>query len=222
MTPLSIELRPSIVTHPRKTSPLRDRQKKAIEETIKKSARDLLYTKPYHEVSVAEIAKMSGISRTAVYLHYPKKSDIISSFLEDDLENHLKLYRILAAQESIDTPFVRSWLQKLWCVLDERRNSQFLFSVLSQDGADYDRILMNYRDEIISILGARFSFFRHDGADPDGVQRHRARCYQMIFVIEQGIAVFGVLAGSPDRDIGLDELAKTFHHTLTQGELCIG
>ena len=210
------------MTNPRKTSPLRHRQKKAIEEAIKKSARDLLYSKPYHEVSVSEIAKMSGISRTAVYLHYPKKSDIIASFLKDDLEHHLKLYRQLAARDSVDLAFIGRWLKKLWSVLDERRNSQFLFSVLSQDGTDYDRILMNYRDDLICILGTRFSFFRYEGSDPDGAQRHRAKCYQLIFVLEQGIAVFGVLAGSPDRDVGLDELAKTLHRTLTQGELCIG
>jgi len=165
---------------------------------------------------------MSGISRTAVYLHYPKKSDIIASFLKDDLEHHLKLYRQLAARDSVDLAFIGRWLKKLWSVLDERRNSQFLFSVLSQDGTDYDRILMNYRDDLICILGTRFSFFRYEGSDPDGAQRHRAKCYQLIFVLEQGIAVFGVLAGSPDRDVGLDELAKTLHRTLTQGELCIG
>lgn len=207
---------------PVKRSALRERQKNAIEESIKKSARDLLYSKSYDEVSVADIAKMSGVSRTAVYLHFPKKSDIIISFLEDDLENHLKLYRRLAEQDVVDLPFVRRWVRKLWSVLDERRNSQFLFSVLSQNGADADRILMNYREEIISILGRRFAFFRFDGDDPALARRHRARCYQMIFIIEQGIAVFGVLAGSPDRDVGLDELARTFHHTLTQGELRIG
>jgi len=201
---------------------LRDRQKKEIEESIKNAARDLLYSKPYDEVSVAEIAAMSGVSRTAVYLHFPKKSDIIVSFLEDDLEHHLDLYRKLAEQDVVDLPFVRRWMNKLWSVLDEVRNSQFLFSVLSQNGTDSDRILLNYREEIISILGCRFAFFRFDGDDPTLADRHRAKCYQMIFIIEQGIAVFGVLAGSPDRDVGLDELARTFHHTLTQGELRIG
>lgn len=64
------------------TPTLKERQRQERERLILQVAMELLVEKGYHETSMEEIASRVGISKGAVYLHFPSKEDLFSALFE--------------------------------------------------------------------------------------------------------------------------------------------
>jgi len=59
-------------------------------ERILKAAMELFTEKPYHEVSMDEIAKKSGVSKGGLFHHFPSKYELARSVLFKLLDDWLK------------------------------------------------------------------------------------------------------------------------------------
>ena len=71
--------------------PLKERQRQEREALILRAAMDLLINQGYHETSMEEIASRVGISKGAVYLHFPSKEDLIAALFERGARSLSKL-----------------------------------------------------------------------------------------------------------------------------------
>lgn len=75
-------------------SRLRQRQKELRQQVIAEAAYELLSTKPYHEVTVDDIARKAGCGKGTLYLHFENKDHILTYLLcerfdelSEDIEN---------------------------------------------------------------------------------------------------------------------------------------
>src|SRR5919202_5589701 len=64
---------------------LRERQRLEREELILEAAEALLAEKGYHAMAMDEIATRVGIAKGTVYLHFPRKDDLVVALFEREL-----------------------------------------------------------------------------------------------------------------------------------------
>lgn len=64
---------------PARPQSLKERQRQERERLILQAAMELLVEKGYHETAMEEIAARVGISKGALYLHFPSKEDLIAA-----------------------------------------------------------------------------------------------------------------------------------------------
>ncbi|HET8632106.1 MAG TPA: TetR/AcrR family transcriptional regulator [Thermomicrobiales bacterium] len=64
---------------PARPQSLKERQRQERERLILQAAMELLIEKGYHETAMEEIAARVGISKGALYLHFPGKEDLIAA-----------------------------------------------------------------------------------------------------------------------------------------------
>src|SRR5262249_60015561 len=62
--------------------PLRERQREEREQLILKAAYELILENGSAALTMEEIASRVGISRAAIYLHFPSKEDLVLALLE--------------------------------------------------------------------------------------------------------------------------------------------
>jgi TetR/AcrR family transcriptional regulator, fatty acid metabolism regulator protein len=62
--------------------PLRERQREEREQLILKAAHELILEKGAAALTMEDIASRVGISRAAIYLHFPSKEDLILELME--------------------------------------------------------------------------------------------------------------------------------------------
>lgn len=67
---------------PARPHSLKERQRQERERLILQAAMELLVEKGYHETAMEEIAARVGISKGAVYLHFPSKEDLVAALFE--------------------------------------------------------------------------------------------------------------------------------------------
>lgn len=64
---------------------LKDRQRHERQELILRAAADLMAERGYHEMSLDEIAARVGISKGAIYLHFPSKEDLVVTLVSQGM-----------------------------------------------------------------------------------------------------------------------------------------
>jgi TetR/AcrR family fatty acid metabolism transcriptional regulator len=72
------------------TSSLKDRQRQERERLILHATEDVLIEKGYDATSMEEVASRVGISRTAIYLHFPSKEDLVFALLERGMRSFVE------------------------------------------------------------------------------------------------------------------------------------
>lgn len=65
---------------------------------IKETAAKLFSENGYKSTSMREIAEAVGVTKAALYYHYPNKEDIFRSVVEDNFRNHLHKEMAIAAE----------------------------------------------------------------------------------------------------------------------------
>lgn len=80
------------------TSSLKERQRRERERLILQAASDVLVEKGYDAMSMEDIAGRVGISRAAIYLHFPGKEDLVLSLLQRGIETSVERFDALLAQ----------------------------------------------------------------------------------------------------------------------------
>jgi len=80
------------------TSSLKERQRQERERLILQAASDALVEKGYDAMSMEDIAGRVGISRAAIYLHFPSKEDLVLTLLQRGIETSVERFDALLAQ----------------------------------------------------------------------------------------------------------------------------
>jgi len=75
------------VTVPRS---LKEKQRQERETLILQAAEEVLMEKGYYETSIDEIAARVGIAKGTVYLHFPRKEDLVVAIFERDMQQLLQ------------------------------------------------------------------------------------------------------------------------------------
>lgn len=81
------------------TSSLKQRQREERERLIVQATAEVLVEKGYDAMSMEEVANRVGISRAAIYLHFPSKEDLVYALLE---------YAVKTSRERLETLLVQS------------------------------------------------------------------------------------------------------------------
>lgn len=183
------------------------------------AARAVFYEKGFFESSVDEIARRSGLSRATVYLYFKSKDEILFELLKQDLEAQIDHYRELAAIRRLSLPELRGWLARFRATMDQRRRSFSLFWAGGMVNSDVLVLASEHRDNAIAILGTRFPGFDLEALERAAREVRRAKCYMMIFLIEEMSIAFSSSPTAPAIRTGIDLLARTLLHFLRHGEI---
>ncbi len=99
----------------------------------------LMEEKNFKDISITDITKKAGVSRTAYYRNYNSKEDILSNFLQNinqDTSNTLKQYNPL-------TDTLEAWI----ALLESTKKHASKYKLLIQAGYGHT-ILMEYKNSI--------------------------------------------------------------------------
>ena len=107
-----------------------------IRESLSIALIELLKKKDYNEISITELCKRAGVSRTGFYRHYYDKSEIIDDIIEDLFEKYKAESRFRGGQnlnmeewyEKLFT-FIRGHFELLSVLMDKKFSQQFLVGV---------------------------------------------------------------------------------------------
>ena len=77
---------------------LKERQRQERERLILQAASEALVEKGYDAMSMEDIAGRVGISRAAIYLHFPSKEDLVLALLQRGIETSVERFDALLAQ----------------------------------------------------------------------------------------------------------------------------
>ncbi|MBA2680181.1 MAG: TetR/AcrR family transcriptional regulator [Ktedonobacteraceae bacterium] len=97
---------------------LKERQRQEREMLILQAAEKALMERGYHEMSMDEIAVEVGIAKSTVYLHFPKKEDLVVALIEQKMTQFLSLVvetmkQEMSAREKLELIFQRLYLQRV-------------------------------------------------------------------------------------------------------------
>src|SRR5215469_11344871 len=79
---------------------LKERQRQEREELILQAAEEMLAEKGYYETSMDEIAVRVGIAKGTVYLHFPRKEDLVMAIFERSVRKILEGVEASIASET--------------------------------------------------------------------------------------------------------------------------
>jgi TetR/AcrR family fatty acid metabolism transcriptional regulator len=84
---------------------LKEKQRQEREALILQTAEEVLMEKEYREASIDEIASRVGIAKGTVYLHFPRKEDLIVALFARDMQQLLEQVDQILRME--DTAYTR-------------------------------------------------------------------------------------------------------------------
>jgi AcrR family transcriptional regulator len=97
---------------------LKERQRQERESLILQAAEKVLMERGYHEMSMDEIAVEVGIAKSTVYLHFPKKEDLVVALIEQKMTQFLDIVKEamqqeMSAREKLEIIFQRLYVQRV-------------------------------------------------------------------------------------------------------------
>ena len=196
-------------------------QRQVARDLLRDAARSLFSSRDYRSVSMEDVARMAGVSRTTLYAHFPSRGELLFSFLVDDLDEQIRVYRALSEMMPLDRDAVRAWLLSFRSLYDAHRHTIPLFAEAFRDQPELHARVHAHRKRAIAILGARYpAFDLETGTDPERAAR-QARANLMIVTIEQLATTFAVEPGSPDLEPALTLITDALLKFLTEGVIQI-
>jgi TetR/AcrR family transcriptional regulator, fatty acid metabolism regulator protein len=94
------------------TSSLKDRQRQERERLILHAASEALVEKGYDAMSMEDIASRVGISRAAIYLHFPSKEDLVLALFQRGIETSVERFDVLLAEKISPREKVRALIER--------------------------------------------------------------------------------------------------------------
>lgn len=91
------------------TLSLKERQRQQRENLILLASAEVLLEKGYHEMNMEEVAARVGIAKGTLYLHFPRKEDLVLALLEQQMQDILQAVH----QTATSSGTVRSRLESL-------------------------------------------------------------------------------------------------------------
>ena len=97
---------------------LKEKQRQEREELILQAAEKVLMERGYHEMSMDEIAVEVGIAKSTVYLHFPKKEDLVVALIEQKMTQFLDIVtetmkQDMSARGKLEIIFQRLYFQRV-------------------------------------------------------------------------------------------------------------
>ena len=96
------------------TSSLKERQRRERERLILHAASEVLVEKGYDAMSMEDIASRVGISRAAIYLHFPGKEDLVLALLQRGIETSVERFDALLAEPIAPPEKVRRLIERTY------------------------------------------------------------------------------------------------------------
>ncbi|HEY7340255.1 MAG TPA: TetR/AcrR family transcriptional regulator [Ktedonobacterales bacterium] len=96
------------------TSSLRERQRQERERLILQATSEVLIEKGYDAMSMEEVASRIGISRAAIYLHFPSKEDLVLALLQRGVESSAEQLDLILAEASSPREKVRMIIEQTY------------------------------------------------------------------------------------------------------------
>ncbi|MBP1990811.1 TetR/AcrR family transcriptional regulator [Paenibacillus eucommiae] len=128
---------------------LKEKQQKEREQLILEYAERVLLEKGYHDMSMDEIAIGVGVAKGTLYLHFPKKEDLVFTIVEPKMQSFLG-----SVEEAIALPV--SPKEKLEFLLNRELSGAF-FQFLLTSIPDMTTIFKSHEAEVNEILPKIFS-----------------------------------------------------------------
>lgn len=177
-------------------------QRRLTRRRIADAARQCFYEHGVSETSVDQIARLAGVGRATLYLHFANKDAILLELLNANLRGVRLIYRELCDAPYVDVGAARAWLVEYVAALKRHRDAMPLFHLgLASDEAARN-MLDAHRDTLATMLGARFP------ALGDGDARTGARLVLTIARIDQFASAAAEDTPRIDVDTGLDLVAE--------------
>lgn len=196
---------------------LREIQKAMTLGIIKDAAREIFSSGQYDSVSVDDIARMAGVSRGTVYMHFKTKLDILIALVNDDLDNHLSCYEDFNKINSCSSDDIVKWLKEF--IESTKSSNRFLAVFFRYSNSDNFSMIMDHRDRVVDILGRRYSGFNLNTDDGRLLEKRRAQCYMMISMIETASITYSSNSTLVSQKVGLEMLADVLSGFLSNGEI---
>jgi AcrR family transcriptional regulator len=103
-----------IETMTTQTSSLRERQRQERERLILQATSEVLIEKGYDAMSMEEVASRIGISRAAIYLHFPSKEDLVLALLQRAVQSSAEQLDVILAEASSPREKVRMIIEQTY------------------------------------------------------------------------------------------------------------
>lgn len=97
---------------PTQTSSLKERQRQERQQLILQAAAEVLVERGYDAMSMEEVANRVGISRAAIYLHFPGKDELVYALLEYGVKSSTERLDTLLAQPGSPREKVRAIIER--------------------------------------------------------------------------------------------------------------
>jgi AcrR family transcriptional regulator len=127
---------------------LKQKQREDREQLILDYANKILLEKGYYDVSMEEIAIGVGIAKGTLYLHFPKKEDLVYGVVKPKM--HSFLNSVEQAKSLSDSP-----KKKLEFLLQRELSGAF-FQFLLKSSTNITTVFKSYKTEINEILSKIF------------------------------------------------------------------
>ena len=105
---------PSQTTQTTQIASLKERQRRERERLILHAASEVLVEKGYDAMSMEDIASRVGISRAAIYLHFPGKEDLVLALLQRGIETSVERFDALLAEPIAPPEKVRRLIERTY------------------------------------------------------------------------------------------------------------
>ena len=187
----------------------RAEQRKRTRDQLVKIGRAMILQGKFHECSVDDVAKMSRVSRTAFYLHFKSKQDLLYAVLDDQRLRYERLFNCISPRTATSRAGILRWLRGFVNLFTEIGPLAPLY--FTQEGlAINNRKSHASRLMVIRVLGHRIPALRLFGED--GRIDHQREIKLLIFLhaMESITSSVEYIAESIDVDTALNELAEQF------------
>ncbi len=94
------------------TSSLKERQRQEREQLILQATSEVLAEKGYDAMSMEDVASRVGISRAAIYLHFPSREDLVLALLQRGIETSAQRLDTLLAEKISPREKVRAIIER--------------------------------------------------------------------------------------------------------------
>ena len=110
----------------RQKASLKERQRQERERLILEATGELLAEKGYDAISMEEIASRVGISRTAIYLHFPSKEELVLALLRRSIETSAERLDALLAEKMSAREKVRTLIERSYSAVAQPTFQAFM------------------------------------------------------------------------------------------------
>lgn len=120
------------------TFSLKERQRQQREQLILQAAEEVLAEQGYDATSMEEIASRVGISRAAIYLHFPSKEDLVFAVLERGIRTSVGRLEALLAEPTSPREKVEALIQRTYRSMAQP--SSRAFATIAQSPAFFGKV----------------------------------------------------------------------------------